>query len=420
MYKMLLYGATGYSGRLIASEGERVGMDDGESGGPYRMVLAGRDANALAPLAAERRMEYRVVRLGTPAEVASALADIDVVVNAAGPFAVTAPILARAAIRAGCHYVDINGELDVYKSLADLCRYIGSRPVALVSGAGYTAAASDLLLSAALKELREVQEPPADPAELASVRIALAKIILLSRGSIETVVRSIREQVTVVRLGEANSVAGGDQPKLVLWHEPTGKLERTFDFGDATKADERGAAPKDTVEPRLRIASAANLVDTLTARLSVERRGFRPHRIESYVEAGTIARLAYQAGAFAAPLAVLPWTRDLVRLQAKAFPPGPSKEERKKEKPAVVLEIEDRVSSKVIDWCWQTMHPYDFTARVVIEVAKTVAAQQRTGWLLPSELLDFNRTGLTSGVFEGCRLEVRASRALSRMAAGAS
>jgi len=58
-------------------------------------------------------MDYRVFGLDDSGEVVQRLAGVDVVLNAAGPFAFTAERLAGAAIRARCHYVDINGEIDV-------------------------------------------------------------------------------------------------------------------------------------------------------------------------------------------------------------------------------------------------------------------------------------------------------------------
>ena len=127
-----------------------------------------------------------------------ALRDVDLLINAAGPFALTAERLAKDALDAGCHYVDINGEIDVYKKLDDLGRYAMQRGRAMVSSAGHTAAASDLLLEAALRALAARTDLDCGR-DLGAVRIAMSRIMTLSRGSAETVWRSLREQVTVVR-----------------------------------------------------------------------------------------------------------------------------------------------------------------------------------------------------------------------------
>ena len=110
--RVLLYGATGYSGRLIAAEGLLHRMADG----PYfRMILAARDHDNLSQVAKDNGMQCRCFGLDHPDEVLRQLEDleVDVVINAAGPFAWTAERLARAALAARCHYVDINGEVDV-------------------------------------------------------------------------------------------------------------------------------------------------------------------------------------------------------------------------------------------------------------------------------------------------------------------
>src|SRR4051812_17765939 len=99
-YTILLYGATGYSGRLIAAEGQQTGMTTGPGMPGYRMVLAGRDGAALARLARDREMEYRVFGLEDRVDVTRRLNGVDVVINAAGPFALTAEPLARAALGA--------------------------------------------------------------------------------------------------------------------------------------------------------------------------------------------------------------------------------------------------------------------------------------------------------------------------------
>ena len=59
-YNILLYGATGYCGRLIAPE-MKLWNDD--MPGAYRMILAGRDATRLKHLADEHELDYRVFGL---------------------------------------------------------------------------------------------------------------------------------------------------------------------------------------------------------------------------------------------------------------------------------------------------------------------------------------------------------------------
>ena len=190
------------------------------------MILAARDAHALREVATKNGMDYRVFGLDDSGEVVQRLAGVDVVLNAAGPFAFTAERLAGAAIRARCHYVDINGEIDVYRKLDDFAQKAANRRIALVSGAGAWAGTSDVLLSMALEKLKGIER-------LGAIRIALSQILDFSRGSAASAARMLREQVLVVRArvvreSKPSVIPEAEKPlrKMVYLHEPIGKPER--------------------------------------------------------------------------------------------------------------------------------------------------------------------------------------------------
>jgi len=222
--RILLYGATGFSGRLIADWALKRGD---------ALVLASRDARALRRQAAAVKMAHIAFGLDDRRRVLRVLEGFDVVINAAGPFNQTAERLAKAAIETSCSYVDINGEIDVYKTLDDLGDSAERRGVTLVCGAGHTATISDILLDSALTEL------PAD--DIGAVRIAVSRSLNLSRGSTLTMLRSIREQVTIVRAG-IDPDSGARTKELRLTHVPVGRLERTFDF--SMQHDSEQQAPR--------------------------------------------------------------------------------------------------------------------------------------------------------------------------------
>ena len=395
--RFLLYGATGYSGRLIAAEAARRWGDRTKTHRPCELVLASRDRRALAELAEDLKLDYRAFSLDHRESVVRALSGFDVLINAAGPFNQTAERLAKSAIDAGCHYVDINGEVDVYKRLDDLHYFAQSRRLALVCGAGHTATLSDLMLDTALHELQG--NGLAD--ELGIARIAVARMKYLSRGSARTMMRMVREQVTIAR-----AVPDSKSPRLVLSHAPVGKLERSFDFG--------GGEPKHG--SGIRIASAANLIDTLTARHTAERRKVRLERIESYIEMPTTMRLAYHAAAVGAVGYQLPILRELTRWQIDMLPEGPDAKERADNSHRVVLQIEDRYRQLVVDWCIATGDPYELTARLALAVARKVAETESPGgWLTPADVLGLWQSLIDQGLdspLVGCRTE-RPSKAVA-------
>lgn len=102
---VVLYGATGFTGRLVARELLRRGAT---------VVLAGRDPDKLSSRAAELGggLRFMQASLDDHAALTSAVAQGRVVVNCAGPFARTGDPVLRAAIAAGSHYLDTTGEQD--------------------------------------------------------------------------------------------------------------------------------------------------------------------------------------------------------------------------------------------------------------------------------------------------------------------
>jgi short subunit dehydrogenase-like uncharacterized protein len=371
-YNVLLYGATGFSGGLIAAEGRERGMSRSD-GGEFRMVLAARNGAELRTVAKENDMEFRAFALDDPAEIHRRLDGVDVVINAAGPFAFTANALVKAALNVGCHYVDINSEVDVYIKLDDFGRIARQRGYAIVSAAGDTAGSSDILLNRALESLEVGRK------DLGTIRFGMSRVADLSRGNATTAMRMLREQVKTVRRGYVRDHRGEWAEGLVTWHEPLGKLGHIFDFDDGARE-------------RRRIASAANFVDTLTARTTLERRKLSAYAVESYVEMGPVGRFAYQLGGMLAPFSTLPLVQRLTRAALEFLPEDPGPNELKQSRHTVVLEIEDPYRERLIDWRLETPDVYQFTAQIVVAVARSVALASGAlkGWVTPAEALGFD------------------------------
>ena len=102
--KLLVYGANGYTGTLVAELARDRGLAP---------ILAGRNAATIAALAQRLGFEHRVFGLDQPAAVDAGLADIAVVLHCAGPFVHTSQPMADACLRTGVHYLDITGEITV-------------------------------------------------------------------------------------------------------------------------------------------------------------------------------------------------------------------------------------------------------------------------------------------------------------------
>ena len=106
--RMVIFGATGHTGALVA---ERLVARGGHP------LLAGRDAGRLASLAARLGgLEHAKADAGRPETVAALLDDRTVLVTTVGPFAVWGHGVLRAAIERGATYLDSTGEPDFIRA----------------------------------------------------------------------------------------------------------------------------------------------------------------------------------------------------------------------------------------------------------------------------------------------------------------
>ena len=140
----LLYGANGYTGRLIASVAKREGL---------ALTLAGRRREAVEPLAKELGFPWRAFTLDDAAGLAKQLEPFGALVLAAGPFSATSRAAFDASLKSGTAYLDITGEVDVFEALFARGKEAARAGVAAVPGVGFDVVPSDCLaasLSAAL------------------------------------------------------------------------------------------------------------------------------------------------------------------------------------------------------------------------------------------------------------------------------
>lgn len=98
----VVYGATGFTGRLVVDEMRRIGLVP---------ILAGRNEKALEEMAdAVGAAGVRVGDATRPETLAKVFDGAGVAVSCAGPFARLGEPVLRAAIAAGAHYLDTTGE----------------------------------------------------------------------------------------------------------------------------------------------------------------------------------------------------------------------------------------------------------------------------------------------------------------------
>ncbi len=133
---LLLYGANGYTGALIARAAKARGMTP---------ILAGRNAAALNALADELNLEYRVFGLDDAQLLKQHLQDVNVVLHCAGPFSATSAPMVEACLQTRTHYLDITGEIDVFEAIRQQDELAKAQGVLLMPGCGFDVVPTDCL-----------------------------------------------------------------------------------------------------------------------------------------------------------------------------------------------------------------------------------------------------------------------------------
>ncbi|MEA2291061.1 MAG: hypothetical protein QOF17_81 [Solirubrobacteraceae bacterium] len=146
--RIVVFGATGYTGTLVAQRLVALGE---------RPVLAGRSAARLDPLA-ERLggLETAIADVARPGTVFDLLGEGDVIVSTVGPFAKWGDPAVRAAIAAAGTYIDSTGEpafiRRVFEELGPAARRAGAT---LLTAMGYDFVPGALAGALALEEAGE-------------------------------------------------------------------------------------------------------------------------------------------------------------------------------------------------------------------------------------------------------------------------
>jgi short subunit dehydrogenase-like uncharacterized protein len=173
--QFLLYGANGYTARLIIPEALKQGL---------KPILAGRKEDALIPLAAVYQLPYKVIDLSDQSALISALTGVPLVLHAAGPFIHTARQMIETCLQTHTHYIDITGEIPVFELARRYNEAARQAGIMILPGAGFDVVPTDCL-ALFLKQ----QLPDAENLQLAFVSLGGS----LSHGTATTMAESLGE-----------------------------------------------------------------------------------------------------------------------------------------------------------------------------------------------------------------------------------
>src|ERR1700753_4044017 len=101
---ILIYGANGFTGELLARRARERGL---------QAILAGRNRGPIERLARELGLPHRVFDLGDLTRAREGVGGARLVLHCAGPFARTSRPMLDACLAEHAHYLDITGEYTV-------------------------------------------------------------------------------------------------------------------------------------------------------------------------------------------------------------------------------------------------------------------------------------------------------------------
>ena len=142
----IIYGAYGYTGKLIAAEAAARGL---------KPTLAGRDPSKTEQLASELGLPFQAFAIESVEQVSREIAAFDLVLNCAGPFWQTADVLVDACIKRGIHYLDISGEPEMFEKHFARQEQAAASGSVLIPGVGFDVVPTDTLAANLVNELGE-------------------------------------------------------------------------------------------------------------------------------------------------------------------------------------------------------------------------------------------------------------------------
>jgi short subunit dehydrogenase-like uncharacterized protein len=327
-----IYGAYGYTGRLIAEEAVARGE---------RPVLAGRDPQRLEPIAAALDLDARAFGLEDDALLAREVGRFDLVLHAAGPFARTSAPMVRACLATGTHYLDITGEIPVLEAVYARDAEARSAGIALLPAVGFDVVPSDCLAA-------HVAEGVGEPAEL---EIAIAPSGRASPGTTRTVLASLagRRALGLVRR----------QGRLV--ERPAGETRRVR-FSDGREREALVGVPWGDLASAWRTTGAGHITILMASR--------------------PMARIAAVSPVLGRLLGFSPALRLAERAVAR-WVEGPDESARRSGRSLLWARAEDR-EGRVAEAWMETAEGYRFTALAAVECARRTRASELVGALTPA------------------------------------
>jgi short subunit dehydrogenase-like uncharacterized protein len=194
--KWLIYGAYGYTGKLIVREALKIGKNP---------ILAGRNDIKLLNLANEFDLKYKLFELDDIDEISENLMDIDIVFNLAGPYSKTSDILIQACLKTQTHYLDLSGDIDIYQNAYSYNEEAKAKGISIICGVGFNVIVTE---AAALIASESIKEP-------SSIMVAIAAMTKPSSGTFKQTMEILPKGGREIRDGVLKSSIIGEDRRFI-------------------------------------------------------------------------------------------------------------------------------------------------------------------------------------------------------------
>jgi short subunit dehydrogenase-like uncharacterized protein len=235
----LIYGASGYTGTLIAEEAHRQGL---------RPILAGRSEARVRPVAERLGLDWRIAELREPQSLRRAITDVGAVLHCAGPFVDTSKPMIDACLDAGAHYLDITGEIPVFEDAYAQDAAARQRGIVLMPGVGFDVVPTDCLA----RHLAELLP------DAWSLEIAIAALGQASPGTTKSAARGLLRGGLVRRGGRLESYPVGRGVRKVHFDDKE-RLVMPIPWGDLASAWRSTRIPNITTYAAMPSATIAGM-----------------------------------------------------------------------------------------------------------------------------------------------------------------
>jgi short subunit dehydrogenase-like uncharacterized protein len=330
-HKILIYGANGYTGKLITQEAKNNGVI---------VEIAGRNKKSIEKISKDTGFPFHICELNDSAKLESLLKEFDIVIHCAGPFSETAIPMVEACINSKTNYLDITGEIWVFEDIMKYDEEAEKAGITLIPGVGFDVVPTDCLAGYLKEKL-----PSGTSLELAFVGSKTG----MSRGTAVTMAKNISKGGFIREKGLIKNVPLAYEVKeLRFAHRKQWCM--TIPWGDLMTSYHQ------TQIPNIKILSGASIKMI--------------KKIKKYRSLKFILGIS--------------WVQKIVRRKIENSVKGPNKEDLEKGKTYVLGTISDNdgnsFTAELI-----TPEAYYLTAKTALASALKLGNNKLKGYLTPAQ-----------------------------------